>query len=68
MKKRKFKDWDTGSIEGMEDTATRWADGSCNLKIRGEWLEVVWDGKSFKYKWGKNFIPRQTAVEVHSTK
>jgi len=62
------KDWDTTSIDGMERTAKNEADRDCSVKIGAVWLEVSWDGKKFKYKWGKNFVGRDNAIEVFKMK
>lgn len=63
------KYWDTSSIDTMEKTARSQADGSCNICIRGKWLEVIaHEDGTFSYKWGKNSVSRKHATEVHSTR
>lgn len=65
---------DTSSIDAMERTATMEQDRDCSIKIGDHWLEVSYDPKPlkrserFKYKWGKNYIERSGAVEVHKMK
>lgn len=58
------------TIDDMEETARNEADGCCNKKIRGHWLEVIYyaprgpvDGY-FRYVWGKNVVGRQEAINV----
>lgn len=49
----------------MEETARQEADGCCNKKIRGEWLEVQFEQNvGFRYKWGKNYVSSEVAKRV----
>lgn len=58
--------WDTSSINAMERTAQEEVDGTCSKRIRGEWLEVIYNRgtNDFSYKWGKNYVTRVNAVNV----
>jgi hypothetical protein len=58
------EEWDTSTLEAMEQTAKAEADGTCSLRIRGHWLEVRWLGGAFEYQWGLNNVPRNVAAEV----
>lgn len=61
--------WNTKSIEGMEQTAREEADQDCSKKIGNYYLCVTWTGgDNFTYQWGKNFITRDAAVNVHKIK
>lgn len=64
LPRHKTRDAKFSSISEMETFAKGEADGSANLRIRGEWLEVHWDGKKFTYKWGKNMVQRGNAETV----
>lgn len=55
------------NIDDMEETAKNEANGSCCKRIHGVWLEVICIGNlapGFKYKWGKNWVTRQVAINV----
>lgn len=60
------------TIEQMEQIAREEADGCCNTKIRGVWLEVkdLSDRarkQKFQYQWGKNIVSREIAINVLAT-
>lgn len=56
-------------METMEASAKGEEDGCYNVKIRQHWLEVesLLDG-TFRYRWGKNIVSREHAVNVLATR
>lgn len=63
-------DWDTRTIEGMEQTAREEAQNDCNKKINGKWLAVICYASNgpideyFKYLYNEKQITRETAIKL----
>lgn len=55
------------TIEQMEAASKNEDDGAVYKQIRGEWLEVMTDGKVFTYRWGKNSVTRDVAINILTT-
>lgn len=62
--------WDTKTIEGMENTCREEAEGDCNKKVNGLWLQVILyaatsdQDKYFAYLYNDKRISREKAVEL----
>jgi len=62
--------WDTSSIDGMEATCREEAEGDCNKKIDGKWLQVILyaaegdKDEYFAYLYNDKRISRDKAVEL----
>ncbi len=56
-------------IKEMEELAKNEEDGCWNEKVDDHWLEVEYmlDG-NFRYRWGKNIINRELAINILSNR
>lgn len=58
--------WETATVEQMENTARNEESRDCSRKINGKWLEVQFNGNGapYSYKYGATPIDRQAAVQL----
>lgn len=60
------------TIDQMEAKASEAEDSMCSKNIRGQWLSVERcldknEKYYYEYKWGRNVVPREVAVNVIAT-